>query len=99
MLTLDCYPVGVFLANVDTSLIVATYTSIASAFHQSTEASWLLTAYFLGYIVAPPVVGPLFDAPTRSRIRAQANSPATDKYSMESRATTSAIKSLYSQRT
>ena len=55
-LTLRIYGVGVALANTDTSLVVATYSSIASVFHQSAEGSWLLTAYFLGYIVALPVV-------------------------------------------
>ena len=48
---------GVFLADADMSLVIATYTSIASQFGQSVEGSWLLTSYALGYIIALPVVG------------------------------------------
>ena len=47
---------GIFLANGDTSFVVATYTSIASEFKELGAASWLLTAYTFGYSVALPVV-------------------------------------------
>ena len=41
----------------DTSLVVATYSSIASEFGNLSEGPWLLTSYLLGYSVALPVVG------------------------------------------
>ena len=36
--------------------MVATYASIASSFHRSSEGPWLLTMYTFGYIIALPVV-------------------------------------------
>lgn len=47
---------GVFLANADTSLVVATYSSIASEFHNLGDGPWLLTVYTLGYSIALPAV-------------------------------------------
>lgn len=45
-----------FLANADTSLVVATYASIASEFRNLSDGSLLLTIYTLGYSVALPAV-------------------------------------------
>ena len=47
---------GVFVANADTSLVVATYPSIASEFRDLGEGPWLLTVYTLGFSVALPAV-------------------------------------------
>ena len=45
-----------FLANADTSLIVAMYALIASEFRNLSDRPWLLTIYTLGYSVALPAV-------------------------------------------
>ena len=47
---------GVFLANADTSLVVATHGSIALEFNSFSSSPWLLTGYTLGYSVALPAV-------------------------------------------
>ena len=47
---------GVFLANADTSLVVATYPSIASEFRDLGNGPWLLTVYTLGTSIALPAV-------------------------------------------
>ena len=51
---------GVFLANADTSLVVATYASIASEFKNQADGPLVLTAYQLGYSVALTVVSEKF---------------------------------------
>ena len=48
--------VGAFIANADTSFVIATYTSIASEFGDVSRGPWLLVSYTLGYSVALPVV-------------------------------------------
>ncbi|KAK0513525.1 hypothetical protein JMJ35_004511 [Cladonia borealis] len=53
--------IGVFLANADTSLVVATYTSIASEFKNQADGALVLTAYQLGYSVALTVYGATSD--------------------------------------
>ena len=45
-----------FLANADSSLVVATYASIASEFRNLSDGPWLLAIYTLGYNVALPAV-------------------------------------------
>lgn len=47
---------GVFLANADTSLVLATYASIASEFENQADGPLVLTAYQLGYSIALTVV-------------------------------------------
>ena len=47
---------GVFLANADTCLVLATYTSVASEFRNLADGPLILTAYQLGYSVALTVV-------------------------------------------
>ena len=47
---------GVFLVNADTSLVVATYPTIASEFKNLTQGPWMLTGYTLGFSVALPAV-------------------------------------------
>ena len=51
---------GVFLPNADTSLVVATYSSIASEFNNQADGTLILTAYQLGYSVALTVVSEKF---------------------------------------
>ena len=58
-------PTGVFLANADSSLLIATSATIASEFQELTRASWLLTSYALATCAAQPLVRRLvlgFDA-------------------------------------
>lgn len=50
---------GVFIANVDTSLVLATYTTISSEFSSLRNASWLLTAYMLSMCSVQPLYGKL----------------------------------------
>jgi len=52
---------GVFIANADTSLVVATYGSIASEFNSLASGPWLLTGYTLGYSIALPAYGATSD--------------------------------------
>ena len=47
---------GVFLAAADESLVISTWSSIASQFNRLSEGSWLLVAYNFGYCVSLPVV-------------------------------------------
>jgi MFS family permease len=59
--TLWVLMIGVFVANVDSSLVLATNTAIASSFSQLNSASWLTTSYVMGNCVAQPIVGKLSD--------------------------------------
>ncbi|MCJ1230374.1 hypothetical protein MMC12_007047 [Toensbergia leucococca] len=54
--------IGVFLVNADTSLVVATYPTIASEFRNLPEGPWMLTGYTLGFSVALPAYGATSDA-------------------------------------
>ena len=47
---------GVFIASADESLVISTYSTIASQFHYLSAGSWLLVAYNFGYCIALPVV-------------------------------------------
>lgn len=49
-------PVGVFISQADTSLILATYGPIASEFNELQNASWLLSSYILAMCAAQPLV-------------------------------------------
>ena len=53
-LTLDQ---GVFIANADASLVVASSQHIASEFHALSNASWLITSYGLAQCASQPLVG------------------------------------------
>ncbi|OJJ40864.1 hypothetical protein ASPWEDRAFT_166918 [Aspergillus wentii DTO 134E9] len=50
---------GVFIASVDESLVISTYSTIASQFHLLSQGSWLLVAYNFGYCISLPVYGAL----------------------------------------
>ncbi|KAH8172466.1 major facilitator superfamily protein [Sarocladium implicatum] len=51
--------IGVFIANADTSLVLATYTTISSDFSSLGKSSWLLTAYMLSMCSIQPLYGKL----------------------------------------
>ncbi len=59
---------GVFLVNADTSLVVATYPTIASEFKNLTQGPWMLTGYTLGFSVALPAVS-VYLSPSSSGLR------------------------------
>jgi hypothetical protein len=48
--------IGVFVANADTSLVLATYGEISSEFEALESSSWLLTGYMLSMCGAQPLV-------------------------------------------
>lgn len=51
--------VGVFLANVDMALLLATYPQVSSDFGALSYGSWLLTAYMLSMCAVQPLYGKL----------------------------------------
>lgn len=53
--------VGVWLASVDTTMVVATYNTISSDFGSFQDAMWILAAYHLGLLPAQPLYGKLSD--------------------------------------
>ncbi|KNG86327.1 hypothetical protein ANOM_005221 [Aspergillus nomiae NRRL 13137] len=60
--------IGVFLASADESLVISTWSSIASQFNRLSEGSWLLVAYNFGYCVSLPVYGTLSDTYGRKNV-------------------------------
>ncbi|GAB1196500.1 hypothetical protein APSETT444_005771 [Aspergillus pseudonomiae] len=58
--------IGVFLASADESLVISTWSSIASQFNRLSEGSWLLVAYNFGYCVSLPVWRQRFLDPAHS---------------------------------
>lgn len=48
-----------FVANADTSLVLATYGEISSEFKSLENASWLLTGYMLSMCASQPLYGKL----------------------------------------
>lgn len=50
---------GVFIANADTSLVLATYGRISSDFNSLDNTSWLLTGYMLSMCGTQPLYGKL----------------------------------------
>ncbi|UDD62397.1 hypothetical protein AFCA_009715 [Aspergillus flavus] len=48
--------IGVFLAAADESIVLSTWSVIASEFHRLSQGSWLLAAYNFGWCVSLPVV-------------------------------------------
>ncbi|PLB51565.1 MFS transporter, partial [Aspergillus steynii IBT 23096] len=59
---------GAFLASADESLMLSTFSSVASGFNLLSEGSWLLVAYNLGYCMALPVYGRLSSVYSRKNI-------------------------------
>ncbi|ODM23071.1 hypothetical protein SI65_00660 [Aspergillus cristatus] len=51
--------IGVFLAAADESIVLSTWSLIASQFHRLSQGSWLLAAYNFGYCVSLPAYGAL----------------------------------------
>jgi uncharacterized membrane protein YoaK (UPF0700 family) len=47
---------GVFVANAEGSLVLATYGRISSEFNDFKNASWLVTSYVLAMTAAQPIV-------------------------------------------
>jgi MFS family permease len=52
---------GVFVANADVSLVIASSQHIASEFQQLSHASWLVTSYGLAQSASQPLYGKLSD--------------------------------------
>jgi hypothetical protein len=59
---------GVFVANADTTIILATNSTIASNFLQLGYASWLTTSYILAMAAAQPVVWRNWESEATRRI-------------------------------
>jgi MFS family permease len=57
---------GVFVANAEGSIVLASYGRISSDFGDLNNASWLVTSYVLAMSVAMPVYGKLSDIFGRS---------------------------------
>jgi MFS family permease len=51
---------GVFIANADGTVVLATYGTISSHFPKLEYASWLVTSYVLAMCAAQPIVGVRF---------------------------------------
>nr|OQO31991.1 hypothetical protein B0A51_00333 [Rachicladosporium sp. CCFEE 5018] len=52
---------GVFVANADASLVLATYGKVSSEFHDLESGSWLVSAYALAQCAVQPLYGKLSD--------------------------------------
>ncbi|KAH7333147.1 hypothetical protein BKA65DRAFT_367095, partial [Rhexocercosporidium sp. MPI-PUGE-AT-0058] len=50
---------GVFVANTEGSLLLATYGHIASDFNNFKDTSWLITSYILAISTVQPIHGKL----------------------------------------
>lgn len=59
--TISLLLIGVFVANVDSSLVLATNSAIASSFTQLQSASWLTTSYVMANCAVQPIVGKFSD--------------------------------------
>ncbi|KAN0099263.1 MFS general substrate transporter [Hyaloscypha variabilis] len=53
--------IGVFAANIDSSLVLATKSAISSSFSALQSASWLTTSYVMATCATQPIVGKLSD--------------------------------------
>ncbi|KAL4802018.1 major facilitator superfamily domain-containing protein [Aspergillus unguis] len=60
--------IGVLIASADESLMISTYSAIASQFHRLSEGSWLLLAYNFGYCISLPVYSVLGDTYGRKNV-------------------------------
>lgn len=54
-------PLGVFVSQADTSLVLATYGKISSEFDDLERGPWLLSSYMLAMCVSQPLFGKLSD--------------------------------------
>jgi MFS family permease len=59
--TISLLLIGLFVANADSSLVLATNSAISSSFSQLQSASWLATSYVMATCAAQPIVGKLSD--------------------------------------
>jgi MFS family permease len=59
--TISLLLIGLFVANADSSLVLATNSAISSSFSQLQSASWLTTSYVMATCAAQPIVGKLSD--------------------------------------
>ncbi|CZR61052.1 related to multidrug resistance protein fnx1 [Phialocephala subalpina] len=66
--TISLLFIGVFVANVDLSLVLATNSAISSSFSQLQSASWLTTSYVRSTCTAQPIVWKLIDIFGRKNI-------------------------------
>ncbi|KAL4878817.1 major facilitator superfamily domain-containing protein [Aspergillus karnatakaensis] len=60
--------IGVFVANAEGSLVLATYGRISSEFNDLKNASWLVTSYVLAMTAAQPIYGKLSDIFGRTKM-------------------------------
>ncbi|KAK6523642.1 hypothetical protein TWF281_001621 [Arthrobotrys megalospora] len=56
-----CLLIGVIVANIDTSLVMATYGQIGSEFGRLDDANWMIVGYQLGLLATQPMYGKLSD--------------------------------------
>ncbi|KAK6337850.1 hypothetical protein TWF696_001328 [Orbilia brochopaga] len=56
-----CLLIGVIVANVDTSLVMATFGQIGSEFGKLDDANWMIVGYQLGILATQPMYGKLSD--------------------------------------
>jgi predicted MFS family arabinose efflux permease len=60
--------IGVFVVNIDSSLVLATNSVISSSFSQLQTASWLTTSYVMATCAAQPIIGKLSDIFSRKSV-------------------------------
>ncbi|KAJ0416982.1 major facilitator superfamily domain-containing protein [Aspergillus carlsbadensis] len=63
-----CGFLGVLIASADESIMISTYTAIASQFHALSHGSWLVMAYNFGYCISLPVCSVLGDVYGRKNV-------------------------------
>ncbi|KAK6339683.1 hypothetical protein TWF718_009079 [Orbilia javanica] len=56
-----CLLIGVIVANIDTSLVMATFGQIGSEFNRLDDANWMIVGYQLGVLATQPMYGKLSD--------------------------------------
>ncbi|KAF3317848.1 hypothetical protein TWF173_009669 [Orbilia oligospora] len=56
-----CLLIGVIVANIDTSLVMATFGQIGSEFSRLDDANWMIVGYQLGVLTTQPMYGKLSD--------------------------------------
>ncbi|KAF7592068.1 hypothetical protein BBP40_000734 [Aspergillus hancockii] len=67
-LAVYCSFLDIFLAAADESLVLSTWSVIASQVHYLSQGSWLLGAYYFGYCVSLPVYGTLCELYGRQNV-------------------------------
>ncbi|KAL2844434.1 major facilitator superfamily domain-containing protein [Aspergillus pseudodeflectus] len=68
LLIVYCGFLGVLIASADESIMISTYTAIASQFHALSHGSWLVMAYNFGYCISLPVCSVLGDVYGRKKV-------------------------------